>query len=85
MRLWAWLLNGMRRRLHPFERTQHVAKQRELRGGVEPVPGHGQPDDVRVRAPEVDPFGEVVDHGDTELVEAALFDDPRGQGPSAFG
>ena len=45
-------LEGHARRLHPFDRAQHVAKERHLRRGVESVPGNGQADGVGVRAPQ---------------------------------
>src|SRR5438874_12444689 len=77
-------LEGHRRRLHPFERAQHVAKQRDLRGGIEPVPRHGQPDGIGVDAPEAHPIGEVIEDGDAELIEAPFVDDPRGLGATAI-
>ena len=36
-----------------------------------------------MRAPEPHPFAELVEDGDAELVEASLFDDPRGLSPPA--
>src|SRR5439155_5433678 len=68
----------VRLKLHPSQRVQHVAKQRDLRIAVEPVPRHGQSDDVRVRAPPPHRLRQFAEHCDAELVQAMLLDDARG-------